>query len=151
MERDFTRQSRAQEIAQLAQGIGLLLSGEEGLLGRLAAILREARQLESLDPASKALADRLQSASVELADLDAEFSALGQSVNFEPEQAVELQAKMDAWLELKRKHGAKLETVIAAREAMRRQLDAQGDIASTLARLEKQIAEAEKAARKLAA
>lgn len=151
LERDFTRQSRAQEIAQLAQGIGQRLSGEEGLLGRLAAILREARQLESLDPASKALADRLQGASVELADLDAEFSGLGQSVDFEPEQAAELQAKMDAWLELKRKYGAKPEAVAAAREAMRRQLEAQGDIASTLARLEKQIGEAEKTARRLAA
>ncbi len=150
LERDFHRQQSAQEIMQLAAGLGHGLSGEDGLLGRLAALLREARQLESLDAASKPLADRLLSCSVELDDLEAEFSSLAQSLNFDPEQAEALQAKMDSWLELKRKHGAKVEAVMAARDGMRRQLELQGDVEGSLAKLEKQIAEAEKAARKLA-
>jgi DNA repair protein RecN (Recombination protein N) len=150
LERDFHRQQSAQEITQLAASLGHGLSGEDGLLGRLAALLREARQLEALDAASKPLADRLLSCSVELGDLEGEFSSLAQSLNFDPEQAETLQTKMNAWLELKRKHGAKVEAVIAARDGMRRQLEVQGDIEGSLARLEKQIAEAEKAARKLA-
>ncbi len=151
LERDFTRQQSAQEIMALASGLSHGLSGEEGLLGRLAALLRQARQLESLDAASKPLADRLLSTSVELGDLDAEFSSLAQSLHFDPEQAEARQEKMNAWLELKRKHGAKVETVIAARDEMRRKLEMQGDIAGALARLEKQSAEAHQAARKHAA
>ena len=151
LERDFTRQQSAQEIMALASGLNHGLSGEEGLLGRLAALLRQARQLEALDAASKPLADRLLSTSVELGDLDAEFSSLTQSLHFDPEQAEVRQEKMNAWLELKRKHGAKVETVIAARDEMRRKLEMQGDIAGALARLEKQSAEAHQAARKLAA
>jgi len=151
LERDFTRQQSAQEIVQLASGLSGGLSGEEGLLGRVAALLREARQLESLDAASKALADRLQSVSVELADLDAEFSALATSLNFDAEQAEMLQEKMNSWLDLKRRHGAKLEVVLAAREEMRRRLETQSDVEGALARLEKQIAEALKAAKKAAA
>ena len=150
LERDFQRQQSAQEIVQLAGGLSQGLSGEEGLLGRLAALLREARQLESLDAASKPLADRLQSASVELADLDAEFSSLATSLNFDPEQAEALQEKMNTWLELKRRHGAKVEAVLAARDEMRRRLELQGDVEGSLRKLEKQIAEAEKAARKAA-
>jgi DNA repair protein RecN (Recombination protein N) len=150
LERDFTRQQSAQEIMSLASGLSHGLSGEEGLLGRLAALLRSARQLESLDAASKPLADRLLSTSVELGDLDAEFSSLAQALNFDPEQAEALQGRMNAWLELKRKHGAKMEMVIAARDEMRRKLELQGDIAGSLARLEKQIAEAHQAARQLA-
>lgn len=151
LERDFTRQQSAQEIMALASGLSHGLSGEDGLLGRLAALLRQARQLESLDAASKPLADRLLSTSVELGDLDAEFSTLAQALNFDPEQAEALQGMMNAWLELKRKHGAKVEAVIAARDEMRRKLELQGDIAGALAKLEKQVAEAHQAARKLAA
>jgi DNA repair protein RecN (Recombination protein N) len=151
LERDFSRQQSAQEIMTLAAGLSQGLTGEDGLLGRLAALLRAARQLESLDTASKPLADRLQSTSVELADLDSEFSLLTQSLNFDPEQAVALQAKMEAWLALKRKHGAKVETVLAARDDMRRRLEQQGDVEGSLIRLEKQIADAEKAVRRAAA
>lgn len=150
LERDFHRQQSAQEITQLAAGLSNGLSGEDGLLGRLAALLRDARQLESLDAASKPLADRLLSSSVELGDLDAEFSSLAESLNFDPEQAEALQAKMNAWLELKRKHGSKVETVVAARDEMRRRLETQSDVEGSLAKLEKQIAETLKTARKLA-
>ncbi len=151
LERDFQRQQSAQEITQLAAGLSHGLSGEDGLLGRLSAILRQARQLESLDAASKALADRVQSAAVELGDLNGEFSSLASSLNFDPEQAAALQEKMNAWLQLKRKHGAKVEAVLAARDEMRRKLELQGDVEGSLARLEKQIANALKSARKAAA
>ncbi len=151
LERDFQRQSSAQEIIGIAQGLSNGLSGDDGLLGRLSAILREARQLESLDAASKPLADRLQAAAVELGDLDAEFSSLAQSLNFDPEQAEALQGRMNTWLELKRRHGANVMAVIAARDEMKRKLELQGDVAGSLAKLEKEIAEGEKAARKAAA
>lgn len=151
LERDFQRQQGAHEIMQLAAGISHGLSGEDGLLGRLAQILREARQLEAFDPGSKALADRLQSASLELGDLDAEFSTLATSLNFDPEQAEALQARMNSWLELKRRHGARVEAVLAARNQMRRQLEQQGDVEGALARLEQQIADAGKKARQAAA
>jgi DNA repair protein RecN (Recombination protein N) len=150
LERDFQRQQSAQEIVQLAAGLADGLSGDDGLLGRLAALLRQARQLESLDAASKPLADRLLSSSVELGDLEAEFSSLAQSLNFDPEQAEVLQTKMNAWLDLKRKHGAKVEAVVAARDAMRRRLELQSDVEGSLAKLERQIAEALKSARRLA-
>ncbi|HLP26659.1 MAG TPA: DNA repair protein RecN, partial [Acidobacteriota bacterium] len=151
LERDFTRQQSAQEIVQLAAGLSTGLSGEDGVLGRVAALLREARQLESFDAASKALADRLQSVSVELGDLDAEFSALATSLNFDADQAELLAEKMNAWLNLKRKYGAKIEAVLAAREEMRRRLELQSDVEGSLAKLEKQIGEALKAAKKAAA
>ena len=150
LERDFSRQQSAQEIMQLAARLSHGLSGEEGLLGRLAALLREARQLEAFDATSRPLADRLQSAAVELGDLDGEFSSLATSLHFDPEQAETLQHKMNAWLELKRKHGAKVEAVLAARDGMRRKLELQVDVEGSLARLEKQISDAEKSARRAA-
>lgn len=150
LERDFARMSRAQELIELTQAIENGLTGEDGVQARIAAMLREARHVESIDAASKPLADRLASVAVELNDVAAEFSALSQQLQFDPEQAEELASRMNTWLELKRKHGSDVAVVIAARDEMRRRLEVQGDLEGTLARLEKQIADAERAARKAA-
>ncbi|HEY4300481.1 MAG TPA: AAA family ATPase [Candidatus Didemnitutus sp.] len=151
LERDFQRQQGAGEIMEVAGGLVQGLSGEDGVLGRIAQLLRLARQLEALDAASRPLTDRLQSASVELGDLEAEFSSLAQSVQFDPEQAAATQERMDTWLDLKRRHGAKLDQVVAARDGMQRQLEVQGDVEGALRRLEGEIDQAAKAARKAAA
>ncbi|MEI6861742.1 MAG: AAA family ATPase [Verrucomicrobiota bacterium] len=148
LERDFTRQSRGQEISALAQGLEDGLTGEDGVQARLAPRVREARQLEALDPASKPLADRLAAAAIELNDVAAEFGGLAQSLTHDPAQAATLQEKMDAWHDARRRHGGDARTVAAAREELRRRLEAQGDLEGALARLEQRIAEAERAARK---
>jgi DNA repair protein RecN (Recombination protein N) len=57
---------------------------------------------------------------------------------------------MDAWLDLKRRHGGDVRAVLAARDDIRRRLEVQGDLEGALARLDGQIVEAEKAARKQA-
>lgn len=150
LERDFQRMSRSQELIDLAATLSAGLGDEDGVQPRVAALLREARHLEALDPASKPLADRMSSAAVELADLAAEFSALGEQLQFDPEQAEAIAARMNTWLELKRKHGGNLRAVVAARDDMRRRLEVQGDLEGTLARLEKQIAGAARDAKRAA-
>ncbi|MFA6286304.1 MAG: AAA family ATPase [Opitutaceae bacterium] len=148
LERDFQRLNKAQELIALSSALANGLTGEDGATGRVAALVREARQLENIDPASKALADRLSAASIELADLGAEFEALSGQFNFDPEQAEQLQANMNTWLEVKRKHGGDVRAVIEARDDMRRRLEIQGDLEGTLIKIEKQIADALRAARK---
>ncbi len=148
LERDFQRLARSQELAELAGGLAGGLTGEDGLQGRLAELLRQARQLESIDAASRPLAARLASAAVELNDLGAEFSALGQQVQFDPEQAEDLSARMNTWLEVKRRLGGDVAAVARARDDMRRRLAEQGDIEGALARAEKQANDALRQARK---
>ena len=148
LERDFQRMNRAQELIELSSALATGLTGEEGVQGRIAALLRESRQLETIDPASKPLGDRLSSVAVELNDLGAEFAALSQQLQFDPEQAEQLTARMNTWLEMKRKHGGDLGAVLSARDELRRRLEVQGDLAGTMARLEKQIADANRAVQK---
>jgi DNA repair protein RecN (Recombination protein N) len=57
---------------------------------------------------------------------------------------------MNAWLEVKRKHGGDIEAVIAAREELRRRLEVQGDLEGALLRLEQQIGDAGREAKKRA-
>lgn len=151
LERDFSRMSRAQELTELSQALAAGLTGEEGVQGRVAALLREARALEAIDAASKPLAERLAAAAIELNDLGAEFSALSGQLSFDAEQAEQLAAKMNTWLELKRKYGGDFKAVVAARDEMARRLEVQGDSEGALARIEKQIADAHRAAKKEAA
>ncbi len=148
LERDHQRLSRTQELTGLTEALGQGLAGEDGIQGRLAPLLRTARQLEELDPASAPLATRLGSAAVELADLADEFAALGQALNLDPEQAQEIEQRMATWLELRRRHGGDLGAVLAAREEMRRRLEVQGDVEGVLARLEREVAEALREARR---
>ena len=151
LERDSQRVARAQELITLAESLTAGLTGEDSVQTRLAALVREAKQLAALDAASQPFADRLGSTAIELNDLGAEFAALAQSLHFDPEHAEQLQAKLNTWLDVKRRHGGDLAAVSAARDGLRSRLEAQGDLAGALARLEKQIADAERAARKEAA
>ena len=148
LERDFKRMNRAQELIELTQTLAHGLVGEDGVQGRVAGLLRDARTLEEIDPSTQALAERLAAASIEVNDLGAEFAALGTELQFDPEQAEQLTERMNTWLEVKRKHGGDVVAVIAARDELRLRLEVQGDLEGTLARLEKHIADAERALKK---
>ena len=143
LERDHARMSRAQELIALASALASGLTGDDGLSGRLAALLREGRHLEAIDPSTKPLADRLGSTVMELADLGAEFEALSLSLNFEPEEAEDLETRMNTWLEARRRHGPDLESVRGARELLREKIAMQGDIEGACARLDERIRVAE--------
>jgi DNA repair protein RecN (Recombination protein N) len=150
LERDFQRGSRAQEIAALASGLEAGLSGDDGALSRVAALVREARRLEAIDPASKALSERMAAASAELGELSAEFGSLGREVQGDPENQGPLEERMNAWLEARRRHGPDVSSVATAREAMRLRVASNGDIEGTLARLDRQIEAAAREARRSA-
>ena len=151
LERDFQRMSRAQDIAALASALEAGLSGDDGAGSQVAALVREARKLESIDPASKELADRMASASAELGELAAEFGSLGRELQADPEGMGPLEERMNAWLEARRRHGPDVLSVAAAREAMRKRVAMQGDIEGTVARLDRQIEAAARQARQSAA
>jgi DNA repair protein RecN (Recombination protein N) len=151
LERDFQRTSRAQEIAAAASALENGLSGDDGAMSRIAALVREARRLESIDPASKALSERMSAASAELGDLAAEFGSLGREVQADPESQGVLEERMNAWLEARRRHGPDVRSVAAAREAMRLRVSSHGDIEGALARLDRQIEAAAREARASAA
>jgi DNA repair protein RecN (Recombination protein N) len=150
LERDFQRISRAQEIAALASALEAGLSGDEGATSRVAALVREARRLESIDAPSRALADRMAAVSAELGELAAEFAALGRELQADPAGS-DLEERMNAWLEARRRHGPDVRSVAAAREAMRLRVSSHGDIEGALARLDRQIEAAAREARASAA
>jgi len=141
LERDFSRLSKAQEIIEGASGISSVLSGEEGLQGRLSSLLRQARGLEAIEPSSAALCERLSALCIELDDIAAEYETLGQDCQFDPEEAESLRERMATWLDARRRHGGDLDSVREAREALRRRLEVQGDLEGACERLDRKIEE----------
>ncbi|TAG27314.1 MAG: DNA repair protein RecN [Verrucomicrobia bacterium] len=142
LERDFSRLSRAQELTQVCAALEAGLAGEDGVASRIGSLLRDAHQLEQLDPASRPLTERLHAASIELNDLADELRTLVGKFQFDPEQAEILSQNMSAWLDAKRRHGGDVAAVAAAREALRRRLEVQGDLEGALAKLDGRIATA---------
>jgi DNA repair protein RecN (Recombination protein N) len=151
LERAFQRMSRAQEIAGFAALLESGLAGEEGATSRLAALLREARKMEAIDPGSAPLAERLAAAAGELGDLAAEYGSLGRELQDDPEGFGALEERMTAWLEARRRHGPDVRAVSTAREAIRLRVSSHGDIEETLGRLDQQIEAAAREARACAA
>ncbi|MGH7994784.1 MAG: AAA family ATPase, partial [Opitutaceae bacterium] len=147
LERDFHRMARSQELIELAGALAGGLGGEDGVQAKVAALLREARRLAELDGASRGLSDRLAAAAAELQELEAEFSGLVESLQFDPAAAGEMSGRMNAWLELKRRHGPGPADVRAAREETARRLEGQGDFAGRMMAWDERIAAGEKRAR----
>ena len=142
LERDHSRLNRAQELIQLCGGMENGLAGDDGITSRLGSLLREAHQLEQLDPASRQLAERLHAASIELNDLAEELRALGGQFHFDPAHAEQLSQAMSTWLDAKRRHGGDVQTVADARESLRQRLEVQGDLEGALARIDGRISAA---------
>ncbi len=151
LERDFTRLSRAQELAGLGGALAAGLSGEEGVLGSLAPLVRTGRQLGAIDASLAPLVARLEALAVEVGDLGREFEQFAASLEFDPEQASALQEQMNTLLDVKRKHGREIAAIRAARDDMVRRVEEQGDVEGTLARLEAGASKHEKRCRTLAA
>jgi DNA repair protein RecN (Recombination protein N) len=151
LERDFHRMSRSQELIEIASALAAGLAGDEGLQCRLAPILREARRLAEIDPASGALAERVAAAAVELADLAAEYSALAQDLQVDAEAAQAIAERMNAWLELKRRYGPSPADARSAHAEMARRVELHSDLSGALADLDNRIDQARQEALDLAA
>lgn len=150
LERKFSRLSSAQELLSTARGIADGLTGDDGLLGRLAALVRAGQHLERIDPASKTLAERLAALAVEMEDAGAEFDRLADEFQFDPEEAADLERRMESWLEVRRRHGPSVAEVLETRERLARKLATQGNVKDAIARQEAAVASALACARKAA-
>lgn len=138
LERDFLRLSQSQELLELADRLETGLTGEEGISARMGSLLAVARELASMDFEATTLAERLESLIIETEDLGGEFASLRSGCEFNEEASANLRERMELWLDLKRKYGPDIQSVLAKREGMVNKISAQGDVAGTIVRLQEQ-------------
>lgn len=149
LERDHARSSRAQELAAL---LGQLDSGlgSDGLGEVLPKLLKAGDDVARIDDEAAPLRDRLNSLAAEAEDIRADFARLGRGLSTDEESAADLDAKMNLWLEFRRKHGPGAAAVREKREALRLRLASQGDVEARVGKLKAEAAKVEKELRKQA-
>ncbi len=136
LERDFQRLSKSREILELIACLESGLIAEDGVSSRMGSLLGSARELAEMDSEAQALAQRLESLIIEAEDLGNEFVSMRSGCSFNEEAAADLQERMESWLDLKRKYGPDVQSVLAKRESMAARISSQGDVAGTIARFE---------------
>ncbi len=151
------RQRLQAEENRLAHGVRLqegvmtllarLVEGAEeapAVLDQLAACEAELAQMQQLDPAAAALADRCSDALVQVQDLARDLDRYGTSLESDPDSLAQLQERISQLKALERRHGLDLAALIAWRDQLREQL-APGGAQASLAALEAAEAEARSA------
>ncbi|NDV60935.1 DNA repair protein RecN [Puniceicoccales bacterium CK1056] len=151
LEQDFRRISSSQELKEACSQIDGRFLGSKGICSQLQSVLPLARKLAELDPSAAQLADRVESLVIEANDLSGEWAELANDADFDPRQIKQIEADMDKWLNIRRRYGASVETIIAKREQMAERLSLQGNIEETIEKLQQEADEKRSELAKLAA
>lgn len=149
LEQQFQRISNQQALLDYARALDEGIAGDEGALPALYALQSKAHALGGILTDAQELAARLQSIVIELEDIGGEYAALLQEDVLDEASAMEVQERMSAWLDLKRRYGAP-EQVRAKRADLADKLASQGDVEGMLEALQAEQSAVEKKALALA-
>ncbi len=149
LERDHARSSRAQELGALLGQLDAGL-GADGLGEVLPKLLKAAEDVARIDEEATGLRDRLHALAAEAEDIRADYARLARGLSEDDESAAELDAKMNLWLEFRRKYGPDAASVRAKRDAIGRRLLSQGDVEARVAKFRAEAAQVEKELRRQA-
>ena len=149
LEEEQKQLANAEEIKTNLAGALDLLDPSDDRLGTGAA-LNEARKLVEKTaryvPALTELAERLDSARIELDDICSEIDRIGSGVNLSQERLTEVEDRISVLYQLMRKHNVRtVAELIEIREKLSEELYDGTALEEKVAELEKQLKEAEKA------
>lgn len=153
LEEELQRLTHAEEIKRtLTAAFHHLCDSELPLTGQLNDLLRQVSDVKKYHPAIPDLYRRLESLSVELEDLAAEFEKVAENTEFDPGRIVEIQARLDVLYRLQNKHrAASVKELLDIQADLQQKLDAIGDISAEIKALEERIASLEQQLLHLAA
>jgi DNA repair protein RecN (Recombination protein N) len=140
LEDRWRRASNASRLVESAAAAASTLSGDDGVLGRLAEVQRLVRELEKLDPSIREQTASLETAVLELQDLESNLADYAGELDIDPAEAAALEERVNLLESLKRKYGPALADVIARRESAAARLDSIENRGEKLEALEKELA-----------
>lgn len=137
LEADFKRHGTAQTLQSLCKQCSQQLGSA---LNNLRQGIKHSQELIRLDlPEAAKLEERLRSTLIETEDILRDYQSLGDSLYFDEATIQATQHKMKIWLELKRKYGPSLSSIVEKKLAMRERLGSQGNFEARLYALEDDI------------
>ncbi|HEV2771503.1 MAG TPA: hypothetical protein VGV57_01525, partial [Thermoleophilaceae bacterium] len=121
------RLRRVDALRAAAGGGAEALAAESGdgldVVQALAESERRADAVAGVDPALDALAERLRALRIETSDLAGELRRYADGLSQEPGRAEEVEARLDHYDRVARKHGGSVESVLAHAERCRAELE----------------------------
>jgi DNA repair protein RecN (Recombination protein N) len=137
--------SNARRLLELSgAALGRLTEADDAVLTRLGELGKVLRDLERIDPAASRFSDSLTRGVAELDDLAASLQRYADDLDLEPGELAQLEERVSLFETLKRKYGPTLAAVLdfhADAAARLSKIEGRGE---ELARLEKEIATAQK-------
>ncbi len=141
LEQESAALSHSEDIkSALFNADNILNADVDGIVGRTGEAADALHGIESVYPKVKELADRLDSAKVELADIAADVSADTDNVDFDPARLDEVNARLDNIYSLEQKHHVNtVSELIKIRDEIEKQLDGIDDGDNQLGELQKRV------------
>lgn len=140
LEDRWRRASNASRLVENAAAAVAALGGEDGILERLSEVQRHLRELEKLDPAIRDRTAALETACVELQDLESALTDYVEELEIDPAAAASLEERVNLLESLKRKYGPSLADIVARRDAAAARLDTIENRGEKIAALELELA-----------
>jgi DNA repair protein RecN (Recombination protein N) len=130
-------------LAVFARGEETLYAGDQAAAALIAGAARELETLAVLDGTLAPLAERLRNAQAVVEDVASDLGRLASHVRFDPERLAQIEERLHLLTRLIRKHGGTLESAIARRDAIGRELSELGSYDEGLGARKAAVAAAE--------
>ncbi len=144
LEERLPRLKNAERLRGLADAAyGLLYAEENAAVARLLKASKAIADLARLDPAAGSLHTELESAHTSAASVARELSYYRDGVSSDPAALDALLSRQETLARLKKRHGATLSEVLAARERLAAELDGLVNADAHLEKTRKELAKAE--------
>jgi DNA repair protein RecN (Recombination protein N) len=140
LEDRWRRASNASRLVEAAAAASAALSGEDGILERLTEVQRLVRDLEKLDPSIRERTASMETACLELQDLEGNLVDYADELDINPAEAATLEERVNLLESLKRKYGPSLSDVLARRDTAAARLDTIENRGEKLETLERELA-----------
>jgi DNA repair protein RecN (Recombination protein N) len=140
LEDRWRRASNSSRLVETAAGAATALGGDDGILSRLAEVQRLVRDLEKLDPSIRDQTAPLETALLELRELETNLTDYADELDINPAEATALEERVNLLESLKRKYGPTIADVIARRNNAAARLDTIENRGEKLEVLEKELA-----------
>jgi len=142
LEDRWRRASNSSRLLESAAAATSALNGEDGILEKLSEVQRLVRDLEKLDPSVRERTGSLETAALELQELESTLADYVDELEIDPAEAATLEERVNVIETLKRKYGPTIQDVLARRDAAATRLDTIENRGEKLEALEKELADA---------
>jgi len=151
----YHRSSNSTRLLDLTAQAVSALSDDDGIQSRISDLQRLVRDLEKYDPSLAEKLSSLETASIELQDLEATLTDYAEELEIDPTEASTIEERVNLVESLKRKYGPGIEDVISRQTTISERLDNIDNRSEKIEALSNALAESRKSletiARKLSA